>query len=252
MRRRITIHPAYDRLSGFLSQLPGQYDALGRLVHDGRNTVRCMEQGGVTMVVKRFRRPLWFQRVAYTLFRPTKARRAYEYALRYRELGFDTPAPIACIEERPGGLFSRGYFVAEADFRPSCMPFDGRTEAIPDEMLEALARHVAAFHERGILHGDLSLSNILCDHPRPEEWHFAFIDINRSRFLSRAVPRRAAAREVAVLTYDGELLRRFSLLYARFRHWDEAAFAAATLAQLVRRTKRKGRLARLQNRRRRR
>ena len=69
------------QLAGFIMMLPERMArGEGRLLHAGRNEVRLFTVGGSALVVKRYKRVNAVQRVAYTFFRRTKARRAYDYA----------------------------------------------------------------------------------------------------------------------------------------------------------------------------
>ncbi len=78
---------------------------------DRRNTVRKIElTGGRIFVLKQYKRPTRLNQFAYTLFRKSKARRAYEYALRLQQLGFETAAPVAYLEISRHGLFHTGIF----------------------------------------------------------------------------------------------------------------------------------------------
>lgn len=252
MKQTIVVNSAYAQLGDFLRQLPVQFDTLGRIIHDGRNTVRTVSRDGLTLVVKRFKCPMWFQRVAYTWFRPTKARRAYEFALRFRNLGIDTPRPVAYVETREGGLFSRGYFVSEGDFRPSCVPFGNGSGLEGEAMIAALARQLCDLHRLGILHGDLNLSNILYEETDPGQWHFAFIDINRTRFVKGTVTKDMAAENLCWLTHNRPLLMQVCRAYARLRRWDEADFMRAVAHCLERRERWKDWLARFSSHKRRR
>ena len=63
------------------------------------------------LCIKRFRRPLLVNRIAYTFFRPTKAQRAYENALILESKGINTPTAVAYIIRSQMGLIADSYLV---------------------------------------------------------------------------------------------------------------------------------------------
>lgn len=178
------------------------------LLQSGRNLV--WEKDG--LVTKEFGVPCWFKRLIYTFFRPSKARRSYEYALR---LPGQTPEPVSFSEQRRWGLLSTSSYTC----RLSTCPYtfrDLRRPDFPDRArhLEAIGRFAAQLHERGILHGDFSQGNILFD----DADHIEIIDLNRLRFDQHIDVARG--------------LRNLE----RLRLGDDAAFAILTNAYLQART----------------
>ena len=138
-------------------------------------------------MVKRYKRPSAFNAVMYSFFRKSKARRAYEHALRLRELEIDTPEPVAWSEYRRNGLITETYFVSR---RSDYAPLTAATERFPTSdslpMLEAFARFTVRLHEKGICHEDFNQTNILWRHDEATgRYHFQLIDINRMKFLRR-------------------------------------------------------------------
>ena len=94
----IIINPTFHLLSDFIQSLPMVFDSEGELVYDERNQIRLFMVDGKKLVVKRFKRPMFHQRLDYTLIRPSKAKRAYLFGMKLVELGISTPTPIACID----------------------------------------------------------------------------------------------------------------------------------------------------------
>lgn len=178
---KIVLHPRYASLNRFVSELPDRFETEGVLLYRGRNVVKRFQVEGREVVAKRYKRPALFQRVAYTFFRPSKAERAYRYAALLRERGIDTPHEVAYLESRRGGLFAVGYFLSDCCTLPSLKQLleEGK---LSDSLLDTLAAFFAELHEKGILHGDLNLSNILYRLDEKGCCRFCLIDTNRSRF----------------------------------------------------------------------
>jgi len=186
MKFKYIINPRYESLTGFVKNVPSVFDSEGMLVYDSRNTVRVFSVNGEKIVVKRFRRPMWHQRLDYTFLRPSKCKRAYTYGLKLLEMDISTPQPIACIEEYHSGLFCIGYLVSTFCGDPDLRLIREEPEG-HDDLVDALAHFLVKMHEKGFMHGDTNLSNFLYreDKGLPLGYHITTIDINRSWTILR-------------------------------------------------------------------
>ncbi|MDD3906668.1 MAG: tyrosine protein kinase, partial [Bacteroidales bacterium] len=92
------INPKFQFLEDFLKRLPECFEKEGHTIYKSRNEVKTFNIEGMALNVKSYRKPIFLNRVIYTFFRHSKARRAYENALEVISRGFETPAPIAYIE----------------------------------------------------------------------------------------------------------------------------------------------------------
>ena len=109
---KIILSEKYGRLASWMRKLPAQ-GVCGEVLRDDRNTLWCQRVAGEEFVVKRFAVPLRLNRWVYTFFRPTKARRSYDYSLRLRRSGIAVADPVGYIECRRGLLFHTGYYVSK-------------------------------------------------------------------------------------------------------------------------------------------
>lgn len=227
---KLTLNPAYDRVSAFVSNLHAIFEDEGTVIYDKRNKVKLFEIGGDTYVVKKYKRPMLHQRIDYTFIRQSKARRAYNYALRFRSLGIDTPDAVACVEVYKFGLFSVGYFVSTY-----CNDPDLRIlrEEPKDDLIEAFAHFVLSMHEKGIMHGDLNLSNILYrpDAESMKGYHFTVIDTNRSHFL-KTPSKRQCLRNMVRISHVRPLNEQIVNYYAEMRGWNKEECYAAFVRML--------------------
>src|SRR5690606_11199953 len=99
--------------------IPDRFEELGRVIHNDRNILRHDESGNVALVIKSYRRIYLPNRIRYTYFYPSKARRAFDYARFLLDKGFITPKPIAYIECKNNLLLTESYFVSEyTEFQP--------------------------------------------------------------------------------------------------------------------------------------
>lgn len=179
---KVCIHPDYKQYEKEITALPrGEY-ARDEVYCHRRNTVERVTWGGRQFVVKRFKRPTLANCVVYTLFRKTKARRAYEYAGELLRRGIETARPVAYIEQRRYGFFHTGWFVSEYLSYPLMQDLE-QMPLTPEEKRQVgkdFLDFTARLHGMGILPGDYNLGNIFFHREAGEaHYRFALIDINR-------------------------------------------------------------------------
>lgn len=179
---KIILNPEYEHLREFVESLPEKFNEYGGIIQDKRNIIKVIEIGGIKLNIKRYRKPIFINRIVYSYFRNTKASKAYFNALKVIESGFDTPAPIAYIEEYNGGLLSFSFFIS--------LQLENYQEIrdyyfeLPDKNIaffKAFANYTAQLHEKSVLHLDYSPGNILIKN-LGESFNFSLVDINRMKF----------------------------------------------------------------------
>ena len=190
---KIVIAPAYHSLHTVIADIVnGNYTAEHIYCQRRNNVERIVLDDGSRVVVKRFKQPNALNRWVYGIFRKSKARRAYEHALRLTELGVDTPTPIAYMEERRSGHFARSWFVAAygdgtpfselyATLREKAGEGDAEAQQQIPRLRSALMAFVCSLEDKHVLPGDFNHANILVTRNN-DDWHFSLVDINRMRF----------------------------------------------------------------------
>ena len=181
-KTHIVINPAYEHLRNWIVSLPEIFEHEGEIIYNDRNQIRTMKIGNQDVVVKRFRKPRFFNRIAYTLFRQPKAVRSYDNTQILQQRGINTPTPIAYIIEYSHGLIAQSYLITEKsklthtfyDFR------DGITKG-KEGLIEAMVDFTINMNNQGVFHLDYSPGNILYDNI-DGKWTFDIIDINRMEF----------------------------------------------------------------------
>ena len=93
----IRLQERYEHLRAFVSGLPTDFDE-GVVIHADRNVVtyRSLEHG--EFVVKYFRGMYLFNRLAYSLFRKSKAERSFLHSEILNSKGIETPPPVAWMD----------------------------------------------------------------------------------------------------------------------------------------------------------
>lgn len=223
----IVINPKYEYLHDWLTALSLRFESSGRIIYEGRNQVRIIPTGigeGEEVCVKRFHRPFLFNRVVYTFFRHSKARRSYENALRLLQAGIATPEPIAYIEEYRGGLLAYSFLITRvSSLNRLHREFSLDYHPELDETIRPLARLTAHMHEQGILHLDFSPGNILFDQLKNGEWAFELIDLNRMR-IGHPVSMKEAAKSLRRICAGPRFFETFANEYAQARKMDKHEF----------------------------
>lgn len=185
---RLEVNAAYAHLTERMASIPQWFDTEGTMVYNERNTIKRFGDGDRAFVVKRFRKPMFVQRVVYSFFRPSKARRAYRNGLRLQQLGFATPESIAYLETRSGGLLNQSYYVCQVDDDPPICERLNDPEEFDRVMAADLARLLACLHQKGVLHGDFNSTNVLYRPTGDGHYTFSLIDNNRMRFCKGVPP----------------------------------------------------------------
>ncbi len=228
---KLLIHPSYADAHSYIATLPQRFEYEGEEVFRKRNVVKRLDTSWGTWVIKRYKRPHLVQRIAYTFFKKSKAERAYLYAGRLLALGIDTPQGIAYIEQKEGGLFCNSYFISTCCPHPSI--YDTLTRELEHHypLADALAGFLVELHEKGVLHGDLNLENILYHTDKEGRYHFTLIDTNRSRFTD-APSQQECLANLKRVTHRRDLLVYLTRRYATLRGWDAEVCVAGVLQQL--------------------
>lgn len=237
MKKRVVINPKFAQFQEFVNNIDGFFDTEGELVYKKRNVVkRFKTHHGFNIIVKRYKHPNVIQQIGYTLYRPSKARRAYEFAIRLDNLGIDTPTPIAYVELWEKGVFTMGFFFASENNDRSCKDLyadsiSGLDSSEKDMLENELVDFIARCHEYGFMHGDTNLSNFIY-HKTSEGYHFAVIDINRSKFVNVPPTQAQCLDNLMRLTHDKPLLKRLVGKYACRRGWEPQACQEYVIAHL--------------------
>lgn len=231
MKQFTFVADGYKSMSAGIAEIPKTFDNVGSSIYVGRNTVKSVMLDGVELIVKKFKPCNFFRSCGY-LFRGSKAKRAYIYGNRILSAGIDTPAPVAYMELKSGPFVREAYFISLPNYAHDLIP-TLRHAGFDCGDVTRLAGFVVSLHAKGILHGDLNLSNILWDGD-----HFILIDTNRTRFVAK--PSRSQILENIIrLTHRRDLLRAVLAAYADIASLDSDEFIHGGLVRLLRLERRK-------------
>lgn len=211
------INSEYKYLTPFISSLPEIFSIEGETIYEGRNTLKCFQIEGVNLVVKSFKKPHIINKIAYSFFRESKAKRSYLYALDLLERGVVTPAPIAYINEYKHGLLSRSYYICVYQRNASPIAPYVNGDAEDRVLLSDMVRFIVSLHEKNVLHLDLSPGNVLIEKSEGQN-KFSIIDINRLKIED--IDKDKAYKNFARLARNRYVSTTIAEIYADERGWD--------------------------------
>lgn len=168
-----------------LYKLIENFDTLGLdFIIGKRNLLKIFEYRGKTINIKSFKKPHILNAFIYRFFRPSKAKRSFEYAKILEKYNIGTPKPIAYFEKyNLLGLIDSYYICehlnADLTFRelieipnyPDC-----------ENILRQFAKFSFNLHENGIEFLDHSPGNTLIKKMSTDQFNFYLVDLNRMKF----------------------------------------------------------------------
>lgn len=179
------INPSYISAKKILSDCISNFNSSGKLFGDGkRNTIKLFDLGGKTINIKSFKIPHLINKIAYSYFRKSKARRSFDYATLLLEKGIGTPEPIAFFENYDIVGLKDSYYVSE---HLECNLTFRELVEIPDfpdhdSILRQFTKFCFDLHEKGIEFLDHSPGNTLIKKVSENQYQFFLVDLNRMNF----------------------------------------------------------------------
>ncbi|MEA3352542.1 MAG: lipopolysaccharide kinase InaA family protein [Campylobacterota bacterium] len=158
-------------------------------IHKARNEIKIIDYKNKELVVKSFKVPHFINRIVYTFFRDSKAKKSYDNSVRIIDY---VPKPIGYIEFKKFGLLYDSYYVSENfqyDFTIRELLFD---DDFQDKklILKLFAKFTSDLHENNIYHLDYSPGNILIK-KTTDGYIFKIVDVNRMKFIKFDLDTRA-------------------------------------------------------------
>lgn len=179
--KKYSINDRYNNFKDFTLNIKKFFEKEQENIHKARNELKIISFDGIDTVVKSFKVPNIINKLVYSFFRDSKAKKSYEYSLK---IGKFTPTPISYIEFYENGLLSNSYFISERfnyDFTIR-EPLVDKDFDNKEEIFKQFAKFTFDLHENGILHQDYSPGNILIKNEDEDNYIFKIVDINRMEF----------------------------------------------------------------------
>lgn len=223
---KIKINPKYEEMRSFIERIPDVFEQEGRCIFQGRNVIKAFivkfDGKDKEVVVKRYKRPNFVQKIGYSFFRSTKACRAYENAVKLQEDGFATPEGFGYVETRVNGLIDYCYFISDVD---NSLPITGQLND-PKEFNKVMAgdfaRFVIRLHQKGIVDIDLNSGNVLYQPQADGHYTFSLIDINRMKFYTGYPPMKECVENLTRFTGRMDVFELVAREYVKARGMEES------------------------------
>ena len=210
------INPEYTtKFDNFIKNIRDYFNKSNSTIHKARNELKVIPFQNFSTVVKAFKTPNFINKIAYTFFRDSKAKKSYEYSLLLDDF---TPKPIAYIEFFKAGLIDKSYFISENfsyDFTIR-EPLLDTTFPNREDIFKAFANFTLKLHNADIFHDDYSPGNILIK-KSGNDYIFKIVDVNRMHFYKLSIDDRAKnfsklwASEEALQTITTEYVKNANL-----------------------------------------
>ena len=177
---KLVVNDSFKHFKSFLENIKEHFAISKNSIHKARNEIKVINQNDVDLVVKSFKIPSFLNRVIYTFFRSSKAKKSYDYAIKIAAF---TPKPIGYIEFYENTLLANSYFVSEKfdysfTIRESLLDANFPNK---EKIFKDFAKFSHSLHENEIYHLDFSPGNILIKEQNGE-YIFKIVDINRMKF----------------------------------------------------------------------
>lgn len=217
----VTVSRSFESLQGFVALLPAYFRTRveGRVIYRGRNELREFDCGGHKVVVKAFCKPSFINRIAYGVFRKSKAQRSFEYAMLLRSHGIGSPAPIGWTSRRCALLFADSYYASlrsELPYTYIDLMTEGRVPEA-ETLLREVGRVAGRMHNLGMIHRDFSRGNLLVGMVGGKPC-VEVIDLNRIRF--HAISKAEGLAGFSRLPATPAMKRAMAEGYAEVRGYD--------------------------------
>jgi len=216
---KILLNPEFESLRTFVESIPQVFDKEGRTIYKSRNEIKVFHVNGKEFNVKRYKIPIFINRIIYTFIRKPKGLRAFSYPEKLLAKGVNTPCPVAYIEIKEWGLIHYSFFISEqSPYTHVLYEFGNAKFDDYKEVAIAFAKFTAKVHELGVYHLDYSPGNILFE-KIDGEYSFSLVDINRMRF--KKVDIKTGCANFARLWGSDQLFELIAKEYAEARGFNQ-------------------------------
>jgi serine/threonine protein kinase len=209
-----TIQSKHDIL---LKEIQKHFQASSNSIHKARNEIKIIKHDKQELVIKSFKVPHLLNKIIYSFFRDSKAKKSYENSVKIIDF---VPKPIGYVEFQKFGLIHDSYFVSENfnyDFTIR-EPLLNEIFEDKERIFKEFAYFTQQLHKHNIYHLDYSPGNILI---KKENGQFIFkiVDINRMQF--KALDLETRLKNFAKLWAKDEDLEVIVREYAKLVNEDE-------------------------------
>ena len=215
-----------QRYKEFILNIRSHFKDSKNSIHKARNEIKITPYNDTSLVIKSFRVPNFINKIIYTFFKDSKAKKSYLNSIKIIDF---VPKPIGYIEFEKSGLIYDSYFISEEfkyDFTIREPLLDSKFED-RESIFKEFAKFTFDLHQNNILHLDYSPGNILIKKDT-NGYIFKIVDINRMKFLDLDTESRL--KNFAQLWAKDDDLSLMIKEYLNFLGKDEKIYLPKALA----------------------
>lgn len=212
------IHSLFQQYQKKVLDFVIHFDSKGEVFVKGkRNEIKLFDLNGKTINIKSFKTPHFINKVIYSYFRKSKARRSFEFATILLEKGIGTPQPILFLENYncfglTSSFYASEHLKADLTFR--------ELVEIPDfpeheKILRQFTKFCFDLHEQGIEFLDHSPGNTLIKRNNDGNYSFYLVDLNRMNF-HQTMGFDLRMKNMSRLTPKNEMVQLMSKEYSKW------------------------------------
>ena len=217
--RTYVVHKDYKDIEDFILTIPSIFEkGEGKVIYKGRNELREFECSGKSFIVKSYKKPNIVNKFIYGIFRPSKAKRSYENALKLLEIGVGTPFPVAYINVRKCLLFDKSYFISlksECSHVYKELIYNKFDEE--ELVMREIGRITAIMHNKGYAHRDYGCGNILFE-KNGNGVKIDLVDLNR--MYIGTVDLKSGCRNFERIPANNKMQEQMAQEYAKLRNFN--------------------------------
>ncbi len=177
-----------DNYKDFILNIKDCFNSSSNSIHKARNEIKIVNFDNQELVIKAFKIPNIINKIVYSFFRKTKAKKSYDNSVKILDF---VPKPIGYIEFTKFGLLHDSYFISEnfkydLTIRESLLDINYLDK---ENIFKQFAKFTYDLHQNNILHLDYSPGNILIKKDE-DKYIFKVVDINRMQFKTLSLEDR--------------------------------------------------------------
>ncbi|OCL83691.1 hypothetical protein [Arcobacter porcinus] len=242
MKNKFCINNKFINLDKFIKSIQEHFKN-GNTIHKARNEIKVINYENQDFVVKSFKVPHFLNKIIYSFFRSSKAKRSFEYSIRIEEF---VPKAIGYIEFYENYFIKDSYFISEKfDYTYTAKELFFSNIINREEVIKEFAKFTYDLHENEIYHLDYSPGNILIKEDNGQ-YIFKIVDINRMKFFKPNIDLRM--KNFSKLWAKDEDLILIAKEYAKILKMDENIFVEKILEYTEKDKKRKEFIKKLKGR----
>lgn len=157
------LHMNFSQLRKDVLSIPNYFEQFGEPLRSSADEIKAYTVDSFRLMVTAFGRMTFMGCVRYCYSRRSKAQVAYENALELMERNVMVPQPVGYIEQKSSLKLVKSFLITcLVDYRPVADVMKYLDSQKKNQLFQGFASFLYSLHAKGIFHGNLNMSNVLC------------------------------------------------------------------------------------------